>query len=208
MGAPNNPAFQRQVLITLLGLLERTDGPVILDDYPVDAPESDEEVAVLSCPVRFDNETVNETDPLKSSFLREIQAMRPWYDLGLEKRGRTTLGGSGLDIDNLGEFIYAFIEGKTPDNPRPEVGLSVTLKIAIEDLKAYYMEGVTAQPGQNKLSSMALKKWFWNTTAGEVLVQLIKVFSERNNEDLKLLASRYIAPMDILIERGVVKVGL
>ena len=207
MGAPNDAVFQKQVLITLLQLLERTDGPVILDDYPIEAPEANEEVAVLSCPVRFDDEKISETDPLKSGFLREIQAMRPWYDMGIEKRGRTTLGGSGVDIDNLGEFIYAFIEGKTPENPRPGVDLSTILKIAIEDLKGYYMEGVTAQPGQDNLSSKALKKWFWNTIAGEVLVELIKVFSESDDEELKIMGTRYIAPMDIMLERNVVEIG-
>ncbi|MCX7204261.1 MAG: selenoprotein B, partial [Burkholderiales bacterium] len=33
-GAPDSPALQREVLVAALGLLERTDGPVILETFP------------------------------------------------------------------------------------------------------------------------------------------------------------------------------
>src|ERR1700679_3830914 len=38
LGEPEDPAFQRRVLLQALGLLERTDGPVILEDFPDDPP--------------------------------------------------------------------------------------------------------------------------------------------------------------------------
>ena len=37
-GAPDEPAFQSRVLRAALALLERDDGPVILEDFPDDAP--------------------------------------------------------------------------------------------------------------------------------------------------------------------------
>ena len=43
-GAPGEPDFQRRVLIAALALLERDDGPVILEDFPDEAP-----VAKTSC---------------------------------------------------------------------------------------------------------------------------------------------------------------
>lgn len=206
---PNDTDFQKKVLITLLKLLERPDGPVILDDYPLDAPESDEETAVLSCPVRFDDQTTDDSDPLKTRFLREIQAMRPWYDMALKKRGRTSLGGSGIDIDFLGEYIYAYVKGEEPDNPLQDVDPSVSLKLAVEDLKGYYVEAVTAQPGQENLSSKALKEWLWDkTTAGEVLIELIKTCSQSENEKLKMMGSHFIAPIDVMLNRGVMKPGM
>jgi hypothetical protein len=209
LGVPNDADFQRKVLITLLQLLERPDGPVILDDYPLDAPESDEETAVLSCPVRFDDQATDDSDPLKTRFLREIQAMRPWYDMALEKRGRTSLGGSGIDIDLLGEYIYAYVKGEEPDNPLQDVDPSVSLKLAVEDLKGYYIEAVTAQPGQEDLSSKALKEWLWDkTTAGEVLIELIKTCSRSENEKLKMMGSHFIAPIDVMLKRGVMKPGM
>ena len=41
-GAPNEPDFQRRVLRSALELLERSDGPVILEDFPDDAPTAED----------------------------------------------------------------------------------------------------------------------------------------------------------------------
>ena len=37
-GPPGDPAFQRRVLLAALRLLERPDGPVLLEDFPDDDP--------------------------------------------------------------------------------------------------------------------------------------------------------------------------
>lgn len=204
MGVPNDKDFQRKVLLSLLELFKRTDGPVIIHDFAEDAPETDDDIEALSCPVSFEDEKADDLDPLKSGFIREIQAMHPWYEMALKKRGSTTVGGSGIEISFLGEFLYSFVVGTIPDNPRDDVYISVTLKLAAEDLKAYYVEGVTAQPGQEGLSSRALKEWFWNkTTAGKVLIELIKVCSKNEDEMIRMTGSYFIAPMDVLMAKGV-----
>jgi len=38
LGEPGDAAFQRRVLMAALALLERTDGPVILEDFTEDPP--------------------------------------------------------------------------------------------------------------------------------------------------------------------------
>ena len=38
LGEPGDASFQRRVLLAAPGLLERTDGPVILDDFAEDPP--------------------------------------------------------------------------------------------------------------------------------------------------------------------------
>ncbi len=201
LGVPNDINFQGKVLLSLLNLFERVDGPVIIDDFKEDAPASDDDVEVLSCPVSFDDAEQNIPDNMKRRFMREIQAMYPWYEIAMRKRGRTTVGGSGMEISLLGEFLYSFIEGNIPENPRDDVNISVTLKLAAEDLKAYYVEGVTAQPGQEALSSKALKEWFWsNTTAGKVLLELIKACSKMEPEPIRMTAKYFIAPMDVLMD--------
>jgi len=188
----------------MLTLFERTDGPFILEDFPLDAPETEDTAGVLSCPVSFDELNNNDPDPLKSKFIREIQAMRPWYDMSVKKRGRTTVGGSGIEINLLGEFLYAFIKGEIPENPRDDVDVSVTLKLAAEDVKSFYVEGITSQPGQQGLSSRKLSGWFWNdTVAGEVLLKLVQVCSESDNEMIRMTGQYAIAPMDVVIKSGV-----
>jgi hypothetical protein len=42
LSEPNDPAFRRRVLMQALALLERRDGPVILQDFPDDAPGADD----------------------------------------------------------------------------------------------------------------------------------------------------------------------
>lgn len=200
LGAPNNIPFQRRVLMDLINLLEAPEGPV-LEDFPDDEPVSEDEVTLLACPVDFTQGAVEpgETDQLKVAFHREMTAMRPWYNMGVEKRQRTTVGVSSIDINELGDFIYAFIKGNEPENPRNDVTLPFTLKFAVEDLKAYYIEGITAQPGQEGSSSKVLKDWFWDdTVAGKVLVELIKICEKSPDKEMSNVASHYLAPRDVI----------
>ena len=152
LGVPDDIEFQKKVLISLLNIFECANGPFIIHDFPEDAPETGGDAEVLSCPVSFEDEETDASDPLKARFIREIQAMHPWYEMALKNRNRTTVGGSSIEISSLGEFLYSFVAGSIPENPRGDVDISVTLKLAAEDLKAYYIEAVTSQPGQEAAS--------------------------------------------------------
>jgi hypothetical protein len=199
LGAPDNPAFQRRVLLAVLGLFEFSGGPPLLTDFPDDEPQSDE-ITVLACPVNFYQDVAKqgETDPLQAAFRREMAAMRPWYEMALAKRQRTTVGVSRIDIGELADFIYAFLQGAPPENPRDDIPLVYTLKLAIEDLKAYYTEGVTAQPGQAGASSQVLQDWFWEeTAAGRVLLALKKVCEASNDRMTSVIGAHFIVPGDV-----------
>jgi hypothetical protein len=195
LGPPDNPEFQKRVLLALLQLFEAKSGPV-LEDFPEDEPESDE-MTVLACPVNFPHETteIDNTDKLLDALHREISAMRPWYDLAVNKRQRTTVGVSRIPVENLADFIYAFINGETPENPRKDISLASTLKFAVEDLKSYYIEGITAQPGQDRASSKTLDDWFWDkTVCSKVLLALKKICESSSDEMLKMTGSFFLVP--------------
>lgn len=199
LGAPDDPAFQRRVLISVLGLLETPGGPPVLVDYPEDEPENDA-ITVLACPVNFAQSVAGpeDTDPLQAAFRREMAAMRPWYDMALNKRQRTTVGVSGIDLEALGDFIYAFVNGDEPENPRDDIPLISTLKNAVEDLIAYYNEGITAQPGQSGASSQVLKDWFWEeTVAGKVLLALKKVLEASPDKMTSAFGGHFLVPGDV-----------
>jgi len=156
-----------------LKLFEAPAGRV-LEVYPEDAPDVVDDATVLSCPIYYSNNEIEpvETDQMQTAFLMKITAMEPWYNMAVGKRQRTTVGASGIDLESIGDFIYAFVKGTEPENPRQDISLVSTLKLAVEDLKAYYSEGDTSQPGRETISSQALKDWFWNeTTAGKVLLE-------------------------------------
>lgn len=184
--------------MAVLGLFKAPSGPV-LEDFPEDEPENDE-ITVLACPVNFARGVYEdeETDATKVAFRREMTAMRPWYDMALSQRQRTTVGASNMEPEKLGDFIYAFLEGDEPDNPRDDVPLPNALKLAVEDLKSYYIEGITAQPRQENASSQVLQNWFWDeTVAGKVLLDLNKV-CEASEDKIMNMIGHFIVPGDVV----------
>jgi hypothetical protein len=204
LGPPNNAAFQRKVLLALIRLFEVPSGPVLVD-YPEDAPESSDEPTVLACPVIYtqaENETA-ETDRQEAAFRREIASLRPWYDMAVAKRKRTTVGLSGIELDALGPFVYAFAKGREPENPRKDLDLPYTVKFAVEDLKAYYIEAITAQPGQEGASGQKLQDWFWDKTkAGEVLLALKQVCEASPDKLMNMIGHHFIAPGSVARRKG------
>jgi hypothetical protein len=147
--------------------------------------------------VDFRQEKVDltETEELCSAFKREVVSMRPWYDLAVEKRGRTTVGVSGLKMDAIGDFVCSFLEGGVPESPREDLPLPYALNLATDDLKAYYYEAVTAQPGQESPSSKVLSDWFWgDTTAAKVLLAVRDACKKSEDGLMKIVGKVLIVP--------------
>lgn len=183
-------------MLAALRLFEAESGPV-LEDYPEDAPPAEGEISTLSCPVDFGQPDVEltETEKLCSAFKKEMTSLRPWYDLAVKKRGRTTVGVSKVDLDGLGDYICSFLEGEIPENPRDDIALPYTLNLATDDLKAYYFEAMTAQPGQESPSSKVLSDWFYGeTVAGKVLFALQDLGRESEDMLMKILGNALIIP--------------
>jgi len=85
---------------------------------------------------------------LLSTFREEAAQMKTWYDLAIEKRGWTTAGSNRLSPEQTMDFIVGFLKGDAVDNPLLDILLGSALKLAVEDLKSYYLEAVMNQPGQ------------------------------------------------------------
>lgn len=203
MGVPNDPVFQRKVLVAALNLFDARSGPV-LEDYPEDAPVSTEDIVTLSCPVDFSQKDANmsETDKLCDAFKKEIMSLRPWYDLALQKRGRTTVGVSGIDFNEVPDFICSFFKSDIPENPRKDLAIHYTLNLAVDDLKAYYTEAITSQPGQESPSSSVVNEWFWNDTlAGRVLFKLREVCKNSKDGFMKLVGNVLLVPAEQVNKR-------
>jgi hypothetical protein len=124
-------------------------------------------------------------------------SLRPWYDMAIEKRGRTTVGVSKVDFNEIPDFICAFLKGDIPENPRKDLALHYTLNLAVDDLKAYYTEAITTQPGQESPASLVLNDWFWNeTTAGKVLFKLRDVCKNSDDGFMKLVGNVLLVPAE------------
>lgn len=203
-GLPNDPAFQTKVLKAVLGLLEAPSGPV-LEDFPEDAPvdkspKDDGDGEGMVCPISFPPGPPD--DSLRAALMRELGQMEPWYERAVELRGgRSLFGVSGLNIDRVAGYILAFVEGETPASPNPDIGATQMLKLACDDLKAYYLNAVTAQPGFG--TNAASANWFWDeTTAGQVLATLRERLSGSTDETLKALATVFLVPRSELARKG------
>jgi len=172
-GVPNDAVFQHKVLKAALDLLDAPEGPV-LADFPEDAPQemADEEMEGWVCPVSFPKPPPPEdVTGLREAVLAEIGQLAPWYKMGRERRGRTAVGLSGLALPEAARFLDAWLAGETRESPIAGVGTVDALRWSAEDLKAFYLEAATAQPGT--ASQKELLDWLWReTSAGEMLKAL------------------------------------
>lgn len=87
LGVPNNTAFQKEVLLSTLKLLEEPEGPV-LRDFKKDAPDSAVVDVVWACPVNLVRKEANlsTTDAMRAALKKEMVELRSWYDLALKKQ--------------------------------------------------------------------------------------------------------------------------
>ncbi|MCZ6873920.1 MAG: selenoprotein B, partial [bacterium] len=164
-GAPGQSEFQDRVLRAALELLQRPTGPV-LEDFPEDAPAGAPPQVPLACPVSFatTNPSPDDETALFTAFQAEVEGLRNWYDIAVQSRGRTTADTAGMPPEAVADFIAIFARGEKPSEIASDVALSASLKMASEDLKAYYTEAITAQPGR-ATDAASLADWFWGETA-------------------------------------------
>ncbi len=197
IGVPNDPEFQSRVVLAALTLVEAESGP-ILEDFPEDAPVHGDQTEAWACPISFPriDDDASDREKLVEAFENEMNQLRSWYDLGLKERGRTTVGVSGIELDQLDKFISAFLNDEPPENPNPELTLPLALNLATDDLKAFYTEAVTAQPGQMSATSDELSDWFWSeTAAARLLFAVREACSESENRLLKIVGGALIVPL-------------
>ena len=180
-GEPDNRKLQTLVLRQAFALLKAEAGPVLVD---ADVPELDntgEDVWV--CPVSFITKR-EETDDVGKRVEREIAELRSWYELGVERRGRTTVGLASVTVHESAKLIARYLsEPERPDASDP-VNTTNSLRWWASDLKAYYWEAATAQPGNDPARS--LENWFWKeTAAGELLLQLREQCMQHRAEEVR-----------------------
>ena len=193
LGQPNDAEFQKRVLRACLGLLEAESGPV-LEDYQEDIPAGSAgyDFTGMSCPIDLHSVPSNDSE-LTRSLVQEIGQIAPWYELAVDQRQRTTVGISELDILDAARFLIDFIEDPSSPSPRPEMEVGPMLKHTSEDLKAFYSEAMSAQPGMS--SSLVVENWLWNETVlGKVLWNFREEHVDNPDSYIGYLAQRGLIP--------------
>lgn len=201
LGAPNDAAFQRQVLRATLALFDAAQGPV-LQDFPQDAPAVGNETDPLdgaACPVNFARPQPVElaSSALASALAEEIDQLRPWHDLTVRRRGGSNVGLSGLSTEQAGAFLCAFADHREPPNFRPGQPLAQSLKQACDDLRAYYEEAAAFQPGG--MGPAEMQDWFYlHTVAGQVLLAVRATGMPHPDPAVRVTADKVLVPRAVL----------
>ncbi len=166
----------------------------MLESCKADVPARAAEHEAWSCPVSFAPDS-GEDDSWATALLSEMNLLRPWYDRSLRERGRTTVGLSGIELDEIPQFLAQFVE--TPGNETALDGVGValadSLKCSAEDLKAFYNEAATAQPGE--ASAREIENWYWNEcVVGRLLRQISRCCRDHPDQRVQVVAGFTLVP--------------
>tara|TARA_B100001093_G_C26565439_1_gene900560 strand:+ start:136 stop:819 length:684 start_codon:yes stop_codon:yes gene_type:complete len=175
LGKANDPAFQHRVIAAALALLSAQRGPV-LQEFPENAPTpADNEL--VACPVTFIQPEAVGTS-WAQRLVTEQDTLQSWHDLGKRRRhGRTLVGIANTKIKDIASRLGEFL-----DNDSLPVDDLVWFKHAVEDAKTFYLEAMTAQPGEHDQEH--LQEVFWcQTDLGEALAQLSEKLTAQLGSD-------------------------
>ena len=114
-----------------------------------------------------------QTSNWSEDFRTEIRVLSNWYEVSKEIRNRTTAGVSELDVEGAADLLIRFVEEETRGTVIDEGKVVDRIRRACEDLKAYYYESVSAQPGQ-PTDSQSLSNWFWGETRAAWVINRIR----------------------------------
>jgi hypothetical protein len=191
-GPPDDPVFQRRVLLTALQLLERTDGPVLLEDFPDDDPRRRPDPGWR--PLLVSARTgAGDSALLADDMEAEVLALRGAHDRWVAQYRRTTVGVSRLAIADAARYVAEWLRGNNPESQRAGFSAPLMLRFAIDDLKAYALEAAAA--GSTRPSSKQLNDWLWNETAiGLAIHALRAALLNAEDQRLRLIAENFIVP--------------
>ncbi len=181
-GAPHEPEFQRRVLHAALALVERTDGPVVLEDFPDDAPTGDDE-NLWSCPISFAPSPGDEPDVVLAA-RAELRQLAPWAELR-----PAPSANSGLELPAMVDLLAA--SGTGGDGTASIEGI----RLAADDLRTWYLHAAAQQPGH--ATSYERNTWFWRETAlARLLGRVAATLLDDPDSSVRAFADRGLVPRD------------
>jgi len=194
-GVPNDAAFQKNVLVAALQLFERESGPV-LEDFPKDAPHQKltSPPDNLVCPVSFPRMQAEGT--LAEKLADEVSQLQAWHEVAVKHRGRTTLGVTGMQPLQIVDYLSAWLNNQSPQPFNKDISPGDALKQACDELKAFYLEAKSVQPGQH--SAASIQEWLWMETAlAQVIVQIRAIAANSTESSAKAVAVMSLIPRSL-----------
>lgn len=138
---------------------------------------------------------MSDAERLIDAFHREVAELRNWYDAGLKKAGRTAL--VDFTPDGAAQLLGAYVLSGAALTSKTDVPFAVALRLAAQDLKAFYFESVVARPGTSPPDSNTFNRWFWNeTSAGRVLRAVKERCKDEPDPSLQMTGTMLLVPLD------------
>lgn len=192
LGEPSDAEFQRRVLLQALNLLEREDGPVILEHFPDDNPSRLDRPGWVPAVTLPPLGQYNGGAEWEAAFRAELGLVLPVWERFRARFGRTTVGLAGQPPEAWPGFAAAVLDGALPTVPSHDTS-ALAMRFLADDLKALYGEAVQADGGPP--SARQIDQWFWYATvAGQLLIALRRVAMESDNNALKTVGGRFFVP--------------
>ena len=187
-GAPNEPDFQRRVLVDALSLLERTDGPLLVD-FPDGPPQPDADLAAWTAPIAAEPQP-GDAGALADAVKSEIESLQPLRDQWVREHGGRQLDRiTSFSQGDIVDLIQGYTRDQSTENPMPAFPPERTVKYAADDLKHFYYMAGLSKPG--RITDIELDNWFFGETlAGELLLRLKAALLVSNDTDLKSFGER------------------
>ena len=191
LGEPEDVAFQRRVLMGALGMLERTDGPVILDDFADDPPGWTDQPG-WEPPFVSGEPLAADPAGVAGQWAAELARLRPSWEAAQRRFGRTTVGLSGQEPGAWPGFVGQVLGGGQPVvPPHPTAALSV--RYLCDDIRAMYSEA--AQASGAAPASRQIDGWYWRSTvAGRVVIALRALAVASGDEATRTVGTRFMVP--------------
>jgi hypothetical protein len=191
-GAPEAPDFQRRVLVEALSLLERMDGPLLVD-FPDSPPRPGPDLADWSAPIEA-SPPVGEAEALARAVRSEVASLRPFRDQWVREHGGRQLDRiTPFELDDIVDLIGGFTRDQSIDNPMPAFPPERTVKFAADDLKHFYYQAALSRPG--RITDIELDNWFFGeSVAGELLLRLKAALLDSDDEELRSFGERSLVP--------------
>lgn len=173
--------FKKEVLTAALQLLERVDGPVILEDFP-------EEDAGAHHDPDWQPPDLSTAETLQD----EVQLLMPYWQRGVEKVGRTMTGLSAQPMETAADYLARFDTDDPAPNPGSDQSDLLRMRFCADDIRTFYAEAAFAEGDPD---SEQIGDWFWSgTRAAQTLRRIRQQNMDDANKVRSLVCGKLIVP--------------
>ena len=180
-GAPSDSEFQRQVLLQALQMVATSDAPTLEQfstDDPRSFPNQDWQPPQLASPQNINEETT---------------ALKSHYQRYCVRQSRTAVGVAKTPVTDLAELFDKVFDENEFIGLREDLSPRLMYRLALDDLKAYYIESALASEYQP--CSKQVYDWLWEETLlGTRMKEMRKRLMTSNDTKHSDLGAKFIVP--------------